>query len=385
MTAATILFSLLLICLNGGFVALEFGLIGGQRSRIDAQAAQGSRSARKAQRMQSDVLTTLGGAQLGITLCSLAVGRLAEPAVSELIESALDGIADLPTGVLHTLGFAVSLTLVAVVHMVLGEMVPKNLALIGPERTLLVLARPMASYLTVARPVVRSLLWLANVGLSLVKVKPKNELNESVTPAQFAVMVSESVSSDLVDDQALLNVNAALRFGTTLAGDVMTPIRHAPAVQLGQSLADVGRQFIAADTTRLPVYGNDRSDVRGFVHCTDLVATASANAGGPDAGEPDTGGPDTGGPDAGGPDAGGPDAEPGAKPEYDFSQVKLGTQHLRDLIQVGVDATLPQVVAVMRAHRVNLLLVASGGVSQGVIRLDDLMKQLTTSQQTPEQ
>ncbi len=343
MTAAAIIFSLLLICINGGFVALEFGLIGGQRSRIDALVADGNKSARRAQRLQSDVLTTLGGAQLGITICSLAVGRLAEPAVSSLIESALEGIAELPSGVLHTLGFAIALALVAVFHMVIGEMVPKNLSLIGPERTLLVLARPMAAYLVVARPVIKSLLWVANSILSLAKVTPKTELSESVTPAQFALMVGESAESQLVDDQAPALVNAALRFEATVAADVMTPIQNAGAVQLGQSLEDVGQQFIGTDTTRLPVYGNDRNDVRGFVHCTDLVSAVGGQ---------------------------------------DLSEVKLSTQHVRDMPEVAADATLPEVVAVMRANRVNLLLVTDDETGRGVIRLDDLMELLATSQQT---
>ncbi len=345
MTAATIIFSVLLICLNGGFVALEFGLIGGQRSRIDAQAALGNKSARRAKRMQSDVLTTLGGAQLGITVCSLAVGRLAEPAVSGLIEDGLSGIVGLPSGVLHTLGFAVALGLVAAVHMVLGEMVPKNLALIGPERTLLLLARPMAAYLVVARPIVRALLWLANAALAAMRVNPKSEINELVTPAQFALMVSESAASELVDDQAPALVNAALKFQATTAAEVMTPISQAASAQLGQPLADVGRQFIDADTTRLLVYGGDSSDVRGFVHCTDLVtANENTNSAGAEAG--------------------------------------LGTEHLRDLVKITTRASLPQVVVAMRANRVNLLLVTEGGVSRGVIRLDDLMDQLTVSPQS---
>ncbi len=337
MTAAAIIFSVLLIGLNGGFVALEFGLIGGQRSRIDAQAAQGNKSARRAKRMQSDVLTTLGGAQLGITVCSLAVGRLAEPAVSRLIEDGLSSIVQLPSGVLHTLGFAVSLSLVAVVHMVLGEMVPKNLALIGPERTLLTLARPMAAYLVVARPIVRSLLWVANALLTTARVNPKSEISETFTPAQFAVMVSESAASELVDDQAPALVNAALRFQATTVAEVMTPIVQAAAAQLGQPLADVGRQFITADTTRLLVYSSDRSDVRGFVHCTDLISATEA---------------------------------------------ELGAEHLRDLIKINAEASLPQVVAAMRANQVNLLLVAENGITRGVVRLDDLMNQLTVSPQS---
>ena len=181
MTLLVITVGSLLIVFNGAFVALEFGLIGAMRSAVDSEARGGRRSAVAAQRLQSDVLTTLGGAQLGITVCSLIVGRLAEPAVASGIESFVNQFAEISETVLHSVSFAVALGIVVVVHMVVGEMVPKNLAITGPERTLMFLARPMAVYLLVARPIVRALLWFSNGILRLVRVEPASELDEATT------------------------------------------------------------------------------------------------------------------------------------------------------------------------------------------------------------
>ena len=145
MTLLAIAVGSLLIAFNGAFVALEFGLIGAMRSAVDSAARQGSRPALAAQRLQSDVLTTLGGAQLGITICSLIVGRLAEPAVASVVESLVSQFVEISETLLHSISFAFALGLVVIVHMVIGEMVPKNLAITGPQRTLLFLARPMAA------------------------------------------------------------------------------------------------------------------------------------------------------------------------------------------------------------------------------------------------
>ena len=105
---------------------------------IDAGVASGERSSIAAHRLQSDVLLSLGGAQLGITICSIVVGKLMEPAISEVIENLINRFFEISETLLHSIGFAVALALVVLIHMVMGEMVPKNLALAGPEKTLLI-------------------------------------------------------------------------------------------------------------------------------------------------------------------------------------------------------------------------------------------------------
>ena len=113
----------------------------------------------------------LAGAQLGITMCSLGIGALAEPAIAHLIEGALnavlDGRIELPGGVVRAIGFTIGLSIVVFLHMVLGEMAPKSIAISSPEKSMLVLARPFVGFVSLFRPLIAALNWMANVTVRL--------------------------------------------------------------------------------------------------------------------------------------------------------------------------------------------------------------------------
>ena len=215
----------LLVLLNGAFVALEFGLLGAMKSAIDSQVATGSKSAKAAQRLQRDVLNALGGAQLGITVCSLVLGRLAEPAVASLLEKLIHRFIDMDETLLHSVSFAIALSFVVVIHMVLGEMVPKSLAITGPERTLLLLARPMAAYLVLAGPIIRALNHLVNSLLKVFRVEPTSELDDATTNAELLLMVDESHDQGLIDYQEHALIESALTFGEAEVVSVMAPMK----------------------------------------------------------------------------------------------------------------------------------------------------------------
>ena len=323
----------LLIMFNGAFVALEFGLIGAMRSAVAAEARRGSRSALAAQRLQGDVLTTLGGAQLGITVCSLIVGRLAEPAVASLVESLVHQFIEISETVLHSISFAVALGIVVVVHMVLGEMVPKNLAITGPERTLLFLARPMATYLLVARPIVSALLWFSNGVLRLARVEPASELDETTTSAELSLMVDESHDQGLIDREEYALIESALAFGETLATSVMAEMNQVHSVEVNCPLSEVESRIVATGHTRLVVHGRDIHDVRGFVHSKDLLARTE-------------------------------------------NDELLGSEIIRPMLRVDPDSTLPEVLQLMRRSQIHLALVTSEGTNYGVLTLDDVMRRL---------
>ncbi|WP_292775364.1 MULTISPECIES: CNNM domain-containing protein [Microbacterium] len=329
-----------LLVANAFFVGAEFAVISARRSQIEPRADQGSRAAKTALYAMEHATLMLATSQLGITICSLLILNVSEPAIHHLLSVPLHALG-WPDGAVDAVSFTIALVIVSFLHVVFGEMVPKNLALIGPERTLLVLARPMTAYLVVARPAVRLLLWLSNLLLAAVRVKPATELVGSATPEEFALMVRESARSDLIDEQAPAMVEAALRFEEATVADVMTPTAAVAAVALGQSLAEVGRRFADADDTRLLVVGDDPSELLGFVHCTDLVAAARRA------------GPGTG--------------------EIRLDEIRLERAHVRPLVEIAPDAALTDAVALMRAERVNLLRVSSGGV----IGLDDLIDRLT--------
>ncbi|MEC7828725.1 MAG: hemolysin family protein [Actinomycetota bacterium] len=333
MTVIAIAVGSLLVLFNGAFVALEFGLLGAMKSAIDAEATAGRKSAMSAQRLQRDVLTTLGGAQLGITICSLVIGRLAEPAVASLIERLVNQFAEISETVLHSVSFAVALGLVVIVHMVLGEMVPKNLAITGPERTLLLLARPMSVYLSVARPVIRTLLWFSNGLLGLFRVEPASELDESTTSAELALMVDESHDQGLIDNQEYALIESAIAFGQMPATSVMAEMDHVHSVSVDAEIVEIEQQIVETGHTRLVVHGADMNDVRGFVHSKDLLGTKE-------------------------------------------KKQPLAPDLIRPMLRVDPDSTLPDVLQLMRRSQIHLAVVTSEGINRGVLTLDDVMRGL---------
>ena len=348
MTTLAIAVGLVLIVFNGAFVAIEFGLIGAKRAAVDGHAATGKRSALAAQRMQSDVLTTLGGAQLGITLCSLAVGRLTEPAIARLIERAAAGIVEIPDAVLHTIGFGIGLGIVTVLHMVFGEMVPKNLALIGPERTLLVLARPMAAYLYVARPIAAALQWVANGMTRILRVEPTSELADVATPAELALMARDSLAEGHIASADVALLERAMRFGATQVSDVMAPAGEVAAVRLDDSIPEVEQEFARTGHSRLVVLGTGPDDVRGMLHSSDLAASTQRDAA--DLAEADR-------------------------------RVAAGQRHgrglVRRMLQLGPQVALDEALRRMQRTRIHLAVVVdAGGRTLGVVALDDLLRGL---------
>ncbi len=333
MTVLAIAVGSLLVLFNGAFVALEFGLLGAMKSAIDTEATAGRKSALAAQRLQRDVLTTLGGAQLGITICSLVIGRLAEPAVASVIERLVNEFAEISETVLHSVSFAIALALVVVVHMVLGEMVPKNLAITGPEKTLLLLARPMALYLSLARPLIRMFQGFSNGLLSMFRVEPTSELDESTTSAELALMVDESHDQGLIDSQEYALIESAIAFGQMPATSVMAQIDHVHSVSVDSEIVEIEDQIVTTGHTRLVVHGADMNDVRGFVHSKDLL---------------------------------------GIKEKKQC----LAPDLIRPMLRVDPKSSLPDVLQLMRRSQIHLAVVTSEGTNIGVLTLDDVMRGL---------
>ena len=183
---AGLLLALALLAGNAFFVGAEFALISARRTQIEPRAVAGSTRARSTLRAMEDVSLMMAGAQLGITVCSLGLGAVGEPALAHLIEGPLEA-AGAPEALLHPIAFALALTIVVFLHMVLGEMVPKNIALAVPERSALALGPVLSTVVRVLRP----LIWLLNQGANLVlrclRVQPKDEITSAFTRDEVAV------------------------------------------------------------------------------------------------------------------------------------------------------------------------------------------------------
>ena len=191
---------------NALFVGAQFALITARRDQIEPLAESGNRRARVAAAQMRALPNMLAGSQLGIALCSLGLGAVAEPAFAHLLEVGFDA-ASLPKSVLHPAAFVVALAFVSFCHMVLGEMVPKNLALAGPIRAALWLGPPMAAWVRISRPLLIVINGLANAILRLFRVEPTDELGGSYSADELADLIAESTAHGLLEpaDQQLLH------------------------------------------------------------------------------------------------------------------------------------------------------------------------------------
>jgi CBS domain containing-hemolysin-like protein len=267
--------AVLLLGLNAFFVGAEFALISARRSQIEPRAVGGSRAARTTLRAMGNVSLMMAGAQLGITVCSLGLGAIGEPAVAHLLEPAF-GAVGVPAVLLHPVAFAVALTIVVCAHVVIGEMVPKNLALAAPDRAALVLGPILAAMVAVLRPFIAALNATANAVLRLLKVSPREEVNATYTRDQVAALIEEAHREGTLHDEEYDLLAGALGFeertvervGVPLAKLVTVP-RHATVAHVEVRCADTGY-------SRFPVL-DEAGRLAGYLHLKDVLAA------GPDA------------------------------------------------------------------------------------------------------
>ncbi|MBL8779004.1 MAG: HlyC/CorC family transporter [Acidimicrobiales bacterium] len=271
MDVPALLLTVALLALNGWFVAVEFALITARRTKLEQDRQAGSRAAGVSIGLIDELSVQLAGAQLGVTVASLVLGYVAEPAVSHLIESAISTFVTLPEGVLRTIGFVTGLSLVVLAHMVLGEMVPKNLTLAAPERTLRLLALPTRALTTVLRPVIASLNAMANVGVWLLRVERRDTLSDIHSAAELATMLEASREEGLIADDQHELLASALDFGAAPVSTVMVPRDRVVHIRRGQTPAEIEEVIRSSGHSRLPVVGRDLDEVVGFIHAKDLL------------------------------------------------------------------------------------------------------------------
>ena len=262
--------ALLLLVANGFFVGAEFALTAARRSRLEDLAARGDGASRTALLCIKELSFSLAGAQLGITIASLLLGFIAEPAVAVLIEAAL-GPLGLSETLLHSISFAVALVIVVFLHMVVGEMAPKNMVIARPDESARFLAPSFRLFVNLFRPFIRVLNSISNLILRLFGVEPQDELAEGHSTEDISALIAESAREGLLGQVEHRLLSGAIGFGDKDAADVMVPRTEVDAVAADSTPADVERVVLESGHSRLPVFASDIDHVLGFIHAKDLL------------------------------------------------------------------------------------------------------------------
>ncbi|MEX2032103.1 MAG: hemolysin family protein [Dehalococcoidia bacterium] len=274
---------LLLIGLNGLFVAAEFAIVGAPRATIERRAAAGSRAARVVARILHDPRNQdryIATAQLGITFATLGLGMYGEHRLAYWIEGQLDTWGGVPAWIAaHTLASILAITAMTYLHVVLGEMVPKSLALSHAERTALRVTPLMLWIRRLMYPLVVTLNAIGNGLLRLVGIdRARGSQEQYYSPEELEFVVEESLEGGLLDRGSGGILRELFDLSALTAGDVMTPRVHVDGLRLGARSADYARFVQEHPHTRYPVYKHDLDDIVGVVHVRDLASLAAAGS-----------------------------------------------------------------------------------------------------------
>lgn len=333
MSVVSLLILVALLLGNAFFVAAEFALVSCRADQIEPRAEAGSQRAVKTLAAMRNVSEMMAGAQLGITLCSLGLGAVGEPAIAHLIEVPLEA-AHVPEGLLYPISLALSLSLVTVLHMVLGEMVPKNITLAGPDRAALALGPPLAAVVRVLKPFIWFFNTLANAFVRLFGVQPTDEVAASFDEREIASMVTQSRREGRLGSEVSELAAGALTFEQHEIDAVLLPIEEIVTVPRSTTPRQLEAVVAQHGFSRYPVRGED-DNLLGFVHVKDVL---------------------------------GADADARDRP--------IADEHITPFVELGPGAALPEVLATMRREGTHLGRVVVAGRTQGLVALEDVLEQL---------
>lgn len=323
-----------LLALNALFVAAEFALISARRTQMEPRVAAGSRTARLVLKAMENISQIMAAAQLGITICSLGLGAVGEPAIAHLFEPVF-AWTSVPEGLVHPVSFVIAMTIVVFAHVVLGEMVPKNLALVGPDRAALILGPFMLGVVAVLKPFVVVLNSIASLIVRLVRIEPKDEVASTFSHDEVAGLVEESRREGLLDDDEYGLVSGALDFYAGTVAKVLLPRASLVTIPPSATPVDVEKACAGTGFSRFPVTDED-GDITGYLHIKDVLET-----------------------------------------DDDARNDTIADKWLRPLATVGIDSGLHEALRTMQSRGSHMARVADeNGQVAGVIMLEDVLEEL---------
>ncbi|MGY3567023.1 hemolysin family protein [Sinomonas sp. RB5] len=330
---AGILWLAALLLGNAFFVASEFAIMSARRSQIEPLAEAGSGRARTTLHAMENVSLMLAAAQLGITVCSLLILQVAEPAIHHLIGDPLHSLG-LPVELADTVGFAVALAAVTFLHVTIGEMVPKNISVSTADRAAVLLAPVLLSMARLVRPVIFFLNGSANAVLHLLRVEPKDEVTSSFTLEEVASIVEESTRSGLLDDESGL-LSGALEFSDQTAESIMVPVGDLVSLPTSATPADFEKAVSHTGFSRFPMVDDD-GELVGYLHLKDVLAIGPEGRGKP-----------------------------------------IGESRVRSLANLGLDDEIEDALSGMQKSGFHLArVIGPEGSTRGVLFLEDVIEKL---------
>ncbi|GAA0564095.1 hemolysin family protein [Paractinoplanes ferrugineus] len=325
-----ILVTVLLLFGNALFVGGEFSLIASRRTALEPLAAT-SRRARWALSAMNQIPLMIAGAQLGITICSLGLGALAEPALAHVLEGPFASLG-LPENAVHPVAFVLALVVVVFLHTVVGEMVPKNITLAGPEQSALYLGPFMLAFCTATKPVLNAMRWASRMVLKLWKIEATDAVKTVFTAEELAGMVTQARSEGLLGSDQYARIHAALGLNDRTAADTLRAWSGVTTVADDVSPATIEAVATRTGRSRFPVVQRETRRVLGFVHVKDILGYAAGQR-----------------------------------------RLPIPAEIIRPLATVPPDRTLADLLLAMRRDNLHIMLVSDGRQPLGLITLDDVI------------
>ncbi|MEH7248518.1 hemolysin family protein [Neobacillus niacini] len=276
MLVVQLLTFVLLIVLTAFFVAVEFAIVKVRGSRIDQLVAEGRRNAAAAKRVVSQLDEYLSACQLGITVTALGLGWLGEPTVERLFQP-LFAVLPISAGVSHVISLVFAFAFVTFIHVVVGELAPKSVAIQKSEQVTLLFARPIMLFYKLMYPVIWSLNHSARKLVGLFGIKPASEHELSHTEEELRILLSESYKSGEINRNEWRYVNNIFEFDERIAKEIMVPRTEMICINVDDGLEDVAQKLRMENYTRYPVIDGDKDHILGVLNVKMLVTARLAD------------------------------------------------------------------------------------------------------------
>ncbi|SIR88352.1 hemolysin family protein [Natronorubrum thiooxidans] len=341
-----LVFALFLVFLNGFFVASEFAYVRIRSTQIETLVKEGRSSAKLVQEAEENLDDYLATTQLGITIASLGLGWVGEPAIASLLEPVLGSV--LPAGSIHLVAIAIGFSVITFLHVVFGELAPKTLAIADAERIALLVAAPMKFFYYLFLPGIIVFNGTANFFTRLIGVAPASERDESHSQEEIIRIVSQSGKQGAVDMDEVEMIKAVFDLSDTVAREVMVPRPDVVTVRADTPLSELRRIAASGSYSRFPVVDEDADQpVIGFVHARDVLqAIETANG-------------------------------DGRSSDADQREEPTARELARDALIVPETRRIDEILAEFRRQNVHLAVVIDEwGAFEGVLTIEDVIEEV---------